>query len=368
MPSPLKEQLEADGVPIKKGIRSFQSENSAPWVIASDTWLHRWAKHAAQNYPIVSRSFGTEFLTKCAINIPAFIVGIGPSLDDNIKDLKLAKGRALILATDASLRPLLANDITPDLVMTFDCQQNQKTTWATADTKDIPLICNSCSHPDTIADWGGPILFYNQWHKRDVFIQNLLPHIYQHIGKIPSSGTVGNMLVVLAKHMGCDPVMTVGMDLCYQPVAKERDEGSPPLNPMNDFRWKYRCQDYELRVDEEGICEYRKTENKTLYDNDQRVARTFEETIGKTVYRTDPELKSYREAILGIADGLQFRITDCSDGVLKEYFRNISVQDAVMEQCLSGITAGRTIVPFLKKLIPDGKKLWQEDSRNGCNY
>ncbi len=55
--------------------------------MASDVWIHRWAKHAAQNYPIVSRSAGVRFLKDSCHGIPAFVVGIGPSLDDNIEEL-----------------------------------------------------------------------------------------------------------------------------------------------------------------------------------------------------------------------------------------------------------------------------------------
>jgi len=359
MPSPLElqaEEFRKAGIPIKKGIRklSDNDKNETPWVVAESVWLQRWAKHACQNYPIVSRSLGVRYLADSCRGIPVFVVGIGPSLDDNIQDLKLAQNRAIIIATDASLRPLLAKGIKPHITINFDCQKDQKTMWEDTPTEGLLLIASSCTHPDTIDAWKGPILFYNQWHDKDVFIHKLLPYIYPHIGQIPSSGTVGNMGIILARIMGCSPIYTVGMDLCYQ---------------KNENGWIYRCKDYKHVLDEIGVRNWTVTKNNVLYDNDIRVKRSFEEEIGGQTYRTDPELKLYREGLLGIFDAMQLKIQDCSiNGVLKHYFNNTTVNEAIMESCREDLQGGRTILFHVEHCIPNGKLIWKEDSKNGSNY
>jgi len=360
MPTPLElqvKELEKAGVQIKKGIRTIKSDKSASMSEkAQDTWLLRWAKHSAQNYPVISRSDGVRFLEGAGANIPAFVVGIGPSLDDNILTLREAFGRAIIIATDASLRPLLAKGIKPDIVISFDCQKDQQTLWShlPPEAREIPMIANSCTHPDTIKTWPGPLMFFNQWHTKDVFSERLLHYIYPHLGDIPSIGTVGNMGIMLAYKMGCNPIMTAGMDLCYQ----KRGDG-----------WKYRCQDYIYGKDDRDVWGWWKKENKTLYDNDDRVKRSFDKKIGQTVYRLDPELDNYQEGLAGLTDGLRIKIIDCSaHGLLKEYFRSMTVAQAINEFCTNVLSYGRTTLFHLSKIVKDGRKQWEEDSKNGSRY
>ena len=358
MPTPMDvqaQEFQRDGIQIKKGIRTGKNgKNAAPWVVAQDIWLLRWARHSAQNYPIVSRSTGINFLTGACTGIPVFVVGIGPSLDDNITELRKAYGRAIIIATDAALRPLMAKGIKPDLVINFDCQKDQSTLWERLPVNDIPMLANSCCHPNLIRTYPGPILFYNQWHTKDVFIERLLPYIYPQLGDLPSVGTVGNMGIMLASKMGCDPIMTVGMDLCYQ---------------RNGEGFKYRCTDYDFRKDELEVWGWRKFENKTLYDNDDRVRRSFEKKIGETTYRLDPELDMYQEGLVGLTDGLKMKIVDCSiNGVLKDYFRNMTISHAMDEFCNQELSQGRTVIYHLKDIAKDGRKQWGEDLQNGHTY
>jgi len=51
---------------------------------------------------------------------PAIIVSAGPSLDKNVELLKEVEGKALILATDATLRGLTKRGITPDAVVSLE--------------------------------------------------------------------------------------------------------------------------------------------------------------------------------------------------------------------------------------------------------
>lgn len=361
MPSPISEQVkefEKLGIPVKTGIRQIiQKPGDVNGV--SGHWVHRWAKHACQNYPIVVRSYGVRYLKNACVNLPAFVVGIGPSLDDNVVELKQAQGRAIIIATDAALRPLLARDIRPDLVVSFDCKKEQNTLWDTVPAEQVynmPLIINSCTHPDTIVAWKGPVLFYNQWHRTDEFTFHLLPCIFPNIGSLPSAGTVGNMAVLLAHHMGCNQIYTMGFDLCYL----ERGGG-----------FKYRCQDFRWDVGSQPGFPGRwaTTENKILYDNDQRLAQTHDEKVRTQTYKTDDALKTYRECLLGLVDGLSLRPVDLSvGGVLSEYFRNVSVTQAVMESCRETLQKGRSTVFHLHEIAPRGTLKWEEDRTNGSCY
>ena len=70
MPSTLEKQIKEmkdAGYPVKEGIRQFAPNGNEKKSNAGGFWVHRWAKHAAQNYPIVSRSTGVRFLADSAM-------------------------------------------------------------------------------------------------------------------------------------------------------------------------------------------------------------------------------------------------------------------------------------------------------------
>lgn len=332
------EEMEKAGLPVKRGVRQFHSEDKKDVrAVASDMWVHRWAKHAAINYPIVSKALGVKDFEDCATGLPVFCVGIGPSLDDNISDLKTARGRALIFSTDAALKPLLAHDIIPHVVMTFDCGEHQKTLFETVPKTfhdDMFLFANSCTHPDTIQAWSGPKAFFNQYHQRDEFIAKLLPYIYPNVGQLPSAGTVGNMLVILSWFFGCTKIHLVGMDLSYKQVGET---------------WQYRCTDYAM--DRGWVPK----ENRLLYDNDLRLAKMFEEEIDGEKFKVDPELKMYRESLVGICNHFRIAPINCSEGVLNKFFEHRSIGDSIMLNCRSEIPKHRTILTNAREFFSGNK-------------
>jgi len=338
------------GFPVRKGTRSvprgtFQDLSQS----SSDIWFSRWTHNVFNNFPLISKCKGARFLHDACHGMPAFVVGIGPSLDESIKDLKLAKKRSVIISTDAAFRALLANGITPDLVISFDCKDDQNRLWREIplETK-VPGLLNSCCHRDTIMSWPGPILFYNQYHTQDELCKRILPDVLPEIGQIPSAGTVGNMALLAAYLMGCDPVCAVGMDFSY----KKLDDGS----------WRYRAQDwrYDSNPDEAGVPPaWKMTEIKELYDNDERMARSFlqmDQERGSS-FRTDPELDWYLKSFVDLMTNFKVPIVNCSPiGMIPVSFQAMTVVEAIEKYCKKEFQDGRTILSHLGKIIPDPRK------------
>jgi hypothetical protein len=305
------------------------------------TWIERWARNSAMNYPVISRAYGVGFLGKAAKDIPCVVVGIGPSLDDNIKDLHNAQSCAIIIATDAALRPLLRHGIQPDLVVNYDARDEQKTMWETIDTSKSVLLANSVTSPKTIDAWKGGLIFFNMMQADDEFATNILPSIYPHIGQLPNMGTVGNGAVFLAWQMGCKPIMLVGMDLCY----KAEEPG----------KWKYRCKDWRFippSIDlHEGAWE--QNENKVLYDNDIRLKDAHEETIKGKTYMTDNCLKFYQDSLVNNIGRFDMPVINCSGGVLQDMVKTLPLRKAL--EGMAALTGGQTALKHLLRIIPDPK-------------
>ncbi len=347
-------EFESVGFPVRKGTRGIAREgNISPEQFGSDLWHSRWVHNVFENYPVLMKSVGAKFLCDAAKGVTAFVVGVGPSLDESVKQLKEAKGRALVISTDAAVRALLANGVTPDLVVSFDCKADQSRLWEGV-TEKIPCLFNSCTHPESIKTWPGPVLFFNQFHTQDELCNRILPDVLPHLGQLPSAGTVGNMAVLAAHLLGCDSICCVGMDFCYAPT----DKGG----------WRYRAQDYK-QVNHEWLP----VEIKELYDNDERVSRSFmvKGENGKE-FKSDPELVFYQKSFADLMPHFKVPIVNCSpDGMIPSQgrwvlnerdsvdhtYKKMSVSQAINEFCKAELQEGRTIVKHLGKVIPDPRAL-----------
>ncbi|QOR55529.1 MAG: hypothetical protein UMS36scaffold28_19 [Phage 59_13] len=343
----VKELADA-GMTVRTGARIHRSSEAAPSTLSElgEAWLIRWARNACRNYPVVMKGVGIKYLFDAAGKIPAFVVGIGPSLDQAIDGLKLARGRAVILSTDAALRALLANGIKPDLVISYDAQDIQSKLWESVSEKQIPCLFSSCSHPSSIASWPGPVLFYNQWHQQDELSKTLLPGIFPHIGQIASGATVGNMALMAATIIGCDPVCAVGMDFCYAEDAKGV--------------MRYRAKDYRWKTDRGiGLPDgWEPTEIAALYDNAKRLARSKVITVGGRTFTTDPELEMYLDVFERVLPHFKVPVVNCSpDGMIPHsLFPPMKLMDAVEKYCVTHLGPGRTVLPHLYKILEDPRK------------
>lgn len=347
------EEFRQAGVPIEKVRRPFVSKRMTGFnAEVYSTWIERWATNAAANYPVIKGCAGVGFLKNAAKDVPAVVVGIGPSLDDAIQDLKRAPRHAVIIATDAALRPLARHGIHPDLVLNFDARDEQKTMWETVDTTSCVLLANSVTSPHTLAAWKGSAMFFNMLQSDDEFCSNILPAIFPYLGQLPNMGTVGNGAVYLAHLMGCKPILTVGMDLCYREASR--------LDERPAQRWEYRSSDYVFVPPSaeypDGV--WTETENKILYDNAERMAHTSDEEIKGTVYKVDDPLRFYRNSLVNNIGQFDIPIINCSGGVLTNLVRSMSLRDALESKCYAALEPGRTVVKHLKSLIPAANLDW----------
>lgn len=343
--SPTEETLDAlrqAGLPIQRQPRAYMSKRMSGFnASVYSQWIERWARNAALNYPVISDSWGIRFLKKSAHGIPACVVGIGPSLDESIVPLAYAHERCLIIATDAAVRPLLRHGIKPDLVVNYDARDDQRTMWDTVDTSDLVLVANSVTSANTIDAWKGKSFFFNMQQLDDEFATNILPSIYPHLGELPNMGTVGNGAIYLAHEMGCAPIFSVGMDLCYRRIGDA---------------WRYRCKDFLQKPNDiEFPDAWIETENKVLYDNDDRMSRTFDiEHKGET-FRVDEPLKFYANSLLSNIGTLDLPVINCSGGVLSKYIKSMPLDEALKTKCPKQIYPGQTVVRFVNQIMPDGK-------------
>lgn len=160
---------------------------------------------------ITNSNITSDLYDELPENVPAIIVGAGPSLDNNIVELKRAKGKSIIFATDTSLKYLLAHDIIPDFIVTLDALKSNRhfedDRW-----KDIPLLCSIESKSAILDLHRGKKIFFNTG--------KYLEHMYLTLGKTlltySSGGSVATACFSICANLGFKKIVLIGQDLAYK--------------------------------------------------------------------------------------------------------------------------------------------------------
>ena len=168
-----------------------------------------------ENVPSIIRKPGVKRLRNIFRGRPAVIVSAGPSLDKNIHLLKRVKGRALIIATDASIPALLSADIIPDLAVAVDpVSDNMEDKFRDIPVlKNVPFICLAQYTPELVRMYPGP-LFINSVPQNTAF--QWLARFWEDNGYIECfGGSVAHFAFAVSEFLGANVVAFVGQDLSY---------------------------------------------------------------------------------------------------------------------------------------------------------
>ena len=142
---------------------------------------------------------------------PGIIISAGPSLIKNINRLAEIRDRAVLIAVDTSLRPLLAAGIEPHLICTGDPQEaNWKHLRGTV-THDPFLIAEPMTYPLSLEHFKKRLFIASYGDKTMEWLSRHMPDV----GHVMCWGSVATMAFDLARKMGCDPIIFVGQDLSF---------------------------------------------------------------------------------------------------------------------------------------------------------
>lgn len=145
-------------------------------------------------------------------DIPCIIVGAGPSLDKNIKQLKKAQGKAFIIVVDAALRTALKAGIRPDLVCTVDARSPERF-FEGVNLENIIWAYTRTTRKSIAEKYGRDIFyygtFYSQWNKV------LKEQLGYSIPSFPSGGCVSSEAFGLALYLGFRTLVLIGQDLAF---------------------------------------------------------------------------------------------------------------------------------------------------------
>ena len=149
------------------------------------------------------------------------VTGAGPSLEIQIPELKKLKSDSYLIATDTSLPCLLKNAISPDLVISIDCQQITYHHFLNGYPKEIPLVLDLAS-PPVLTRLTDKLLFFSSGHP---FSQYVTKHLREFPVIDTSGGNVSHAAVSLANFLGAKEIYLFGIDFSY-PEGKSYARGT----------------------------------------------------------------------------------------------------------------------------------------------
>lgn len=153
----------------------------------------------------------------CFKNKPALLVAAGPSLEEEIENLKQIKdhGLAYIFSVGNAINILLKHDISPHAACTYDPTENNQFVFARVAKEklmSIPLIFGSSVGLGTVQNYPGPKMHM-------IISQDTVSRFYlraklgDHIEIVNDAPSIAVITLQLLYRLGFNPIILVGLNL-----------------------------------------------------------------------------------------------------------------------------------------------------------
>lgn len=153
----------------------------------------------------------TQLVEVIPNDIPGIVVAAGPSLNKNIQELKKAKGKALIIAVDTAIKPLLAAGIIPDMFTIVDGKKPLDLVQKES-AKEIPLVAAINANSEILKYHTGMKFFYNESY---AIAEQILVRADRQYGGVDTGGSVATSAFSLLYKIGLTRIILVGQDLAF---------------------------------------------------------------------------------------------------------------------------------------------------------
>ncbi|RJP23322.1 MAG: DUF115 domain-containing protein [Candidatus Omnitrophota bacterium] len=189
-------------------------------------------RNLLRNLPFILRSESADAWENVLRNVPAVIVGAGPSLNKNINRLRDAPPGVLLISTDTALRPLMKRGIIPHILVACDPTRINLNHF-----EDFPSL-------DPMIFAFLPELYYEilakyPFHQKRICLHDLQSNTIKQFapflgirGTFQRSMNVGYCAFSLARLLGCSPIVLTGMDLAISPHGRSHAEDTANVSDV----------------------------------------------------------------------------------------------------------------------------------------
>ncbi|MBU2977954.1 6-hydroxymethylpterin diphosphokinase MptE-like protein [Alteromonas sp. C1M14] len=197
-----------------------------------------------RQYPLLEKAPASK-LTGIDKDVPVFIVGNGPSLDDAIAAIKEWQGAAIVVSCGTALMPLHRNGIVPDFHA--EIEQNRSTfDWCSRIgdfdyLKKINLISCNGIHPDTCALFNDVFLAFKEGESSTVSTLTILGREnYEELQF--AFPTVSNFVMNIITLIGFEQIYLFGVDLGFVDKTKHHSTQSGYYDAKGVEKYSYQTE------------------------------------------------------------------------------------------------------------------------------
>lgn len=313
-------------------------------------------RNIASNLPAYVSTPPIDILHNRFAGCPAILVAAGPSLARNIDELPALQDKAIIIAAQTTLRPLLERGIRPHFVTSLDFSDLSRQFFENLDIPDdLVLVAEpkaswhvidafrNGEQPPSAACLSPAAISPHQSRRvillDNTFARRCLGDDLANRSPLEAGATVMHLAFYLAQWLGCEPIIFVGQDLafgghCYYTpgVAMHRAWG-PELGRFATMEMK----------EWERIARHR------------AILRKVKDITGREVY-TDDQMFTYLEQFERDFAKSPARVIDATEGGARKAGTMImTLADAAAQHCRSPIDAAK--FDYLRQPWGDARQL-----------
>ncbi len=181
----------------------------------------RYLLNTLRNIGVIAREGDAAALAGAGLGMPAVLIAAGPSLDAAMPSLRALRDRALLIAVDTALRPLLSAGIEPHIVVAVDpAEENARHLTDLPACPGTMLVAEGSVDPHAMQTFAGRTFLFN------VSDHEPWPWVRAGggaVGRLRAWGSVLTTAFDLALMLEAEPVAFVGADLSFtggQPYAR----------------------------------------------------------------------------------------------------------------------------------------------------
>ncbi|MDX9703227.1 MAG: DUF115 domain-containing protein [Candidatus Auribacterota bacterium] len=197
----------ATGMKVKD-IFQWARVNTISQINASEDF----ASNIFANMPEYLRLPGIKRLFDIFKGFPGIVVSAGPSLIKNIRYLRAAQGKALIIAVDTAFKVLLGHGIEPDMVVSIDYTKHNERYFVGVEDTNAALVVDPEVYPGILRRYTGPKFMISLPGKS---LCDWLALNVEDKGGMEKGLSVAHTAFLLAGKLGLSPVGFVGQDLSF---------------------------------------------------------------------------------------------------------------------------------------------------------
>ena len=193
-----------------------------------DTWLKNYRANHAKHGPFKDRGIGKLFGRYR--NLPALVLGSGPSLKDNATSLAAGTAGVPVISCLHNFHFLEDSGVKVDLYVTLDAgpltieevseggQRTAEEYWAL--TKDRTLLAYVATDPRLLELWQGEVYFFNCPLPDQKILEEMDAVEVFHTYVSTGGNVLGASMYIAKAILGCNPIALMGANFCFSYLDK----------------------------------------------------------------------------------------------------------------------------------------------------